>query len=131
MTHQTEWYPGDIFSSSPNIHKAFALIVLNQPLELRVSFYRKVWQNAICQVAADGGANRLHDLIMKESAIPLKVDTIIGDLDSLRHDVRNYWLQTGSEILHDSDQESTDFGKATKYLKSFKVPDDAEFTASM
>ena len=131
MTDQIEWYPADIFHSSPNLHKDFALIVLNQPLELRIPFYRKVWQNAICQIAADGGANRLHDLITKESAVPLKLDTIIGDLDSLRSDVRHYWHQSGSEILHDSDQESTDFGKATKYLKNFKVPDGAEFTASM
>jgi len=131
MTDQIEWFPADIFSNSPTIHKGFALIILNQPLELRISLYRKVWRNAICQVAADGGANRLHDLIVKESAMPLKLDTIIGDLDSLRSDVRNYWYQSGSEILHDSDQESTDFGKATKYLKNFQVPEGGIFTPSM
>ena len=130
MTDQIDWYPADIFSSIPNLHSHFALIVLNQPLELSVAFYHKVWQNALCQVAADGGANRLHDLT-KTSEIPFKLDTIIGDLDSLRSDVRQYWYQSGSEILHDSDQESTDFGKATKYLSDFKVPDGAEFTPSM
>ncbi|KAG9247689.1 thiamine pyrophosphokinase [Calycina marina] len=131
MTGYTEWRPADLFSDSPNLHKYFALIVLNQPLELRVSFYAKVWRNAVFHVGADGGANRLHDMLQTDpEQSSLNLDTIIGDLDSLTEDAKNFWYGKGSEIIHDSDQYSTDFGKATKYLKDFRVPDGAEFTPS-
>jgi len=132
MPDQIEWYPADLFSRHPKLHKSFALIVLNQPLELRPSFYAHVWQNAVYHVGADGGANRIHDLIGSTTEnFSLRLDTVIGDLDSLRPDVRDYWYQNGSEIIHDPNQESTDFGKATKYLKTFEVPDGAEYTPSM
>jgi len=38
-------------------------------------------------------------------------DYIRGDLDSLRDDVRNFFLSRGTEIQRDPDQESTDFMK--------------------
>ncbi|KAH8593441.1 thiamine pyrophosphokinase [Bisporella sp. PMI_857] len=128
---QVEWHPADVFSDHPQLHRDFALIALNQPQELRASFYAKVWQNAIYHVGADGGANRVHDLINADSEnVSLDLDTIIGDLDSLRQDVKAYWIQKGSEIIYDSDQYSTDFGKATKYLSGFQVPKGADFTPS-
>src|SRR3954467_3644606 len=101
------WHPADIFSSNPTSHRDFALIVLNQPLELRPSFYSRIWKNAIYHVAADGGANRVHELDKSETKAPqLGLDTVIGDLDSLRPEVRDYWHQNGSEIIHDQDQYS-------------------------
>lgn len=46
--------------------------------------------------------------------------TIIGDLDSLRDNIRSYFesppLQT--KIIHDPDQYSTDFGKAVRHLRN-------------
>jgi len=122
------WHPADVFSDKPNAHKDFALIVLNQPLELRASFYPRVWQSALYKVGADGGANRLYDLDRSNSGTHLSFDTVIGDLDSLRPEVREYWHQDGSEIIHDRDQYSTDFMKATSYLKTFEIRKDADFT---
>lgn len=45
---------------------------------------------------------------------------IIGDLDSLRDDVRHYFESPPRQanIIHDPDQYSTDFGKAVKHLRS-------------
>jgi thiamine pyrophosphokinase len=126
------WHPADIFSDNPKAHRDFALIVLNQPLELRNSFYAQVWQNAIYHVGADGGANRVYDLEEAFFKTPhITLDTVIGDLDSLRPEVSYYWSHGGSEIIHDRDQYSTDFMKATSYLKTFKVGKDAEFTPSI
>jgi thiamine pyrophosphokinase len=128
----TIWHPADVFSSNPVAYKGFALIVLNQPLEDQASFYSQVWRNAVYHVGADGGANFVHDLnetSMDDRNI-LSLDTIIGDLDSLRPDVRQYWHLRGSEIIYDSDQYSTDFTKAVKYAKSFEIPVDAEVTPS-
>lgn len=127
------WHPADIFSDRPQIHRDFALIVLNQPLELRASFYERIWQNAVYHVGADGGANRVHDLnalLANRPQQDLGLDTVIGDLDSLRPEVRDHWHSWGSEIIHDSDQYSTDFTKATRYLSNFKVSEDAKFTPS-
>lgn len=39
-------------------------------------------------------------------------NAIHGDLDSLRTDVRAYYLAHGAEVSQDPDQYSTDFGKA-------------------
>lgn len=128
----TIWHPADIFSTSPFSYKGFSLIVLNQPLEDQSSFYFQVWENAVYHIGADGGANCVHDL--NESKLEdknvLNLDTVIGDLDSLRSDVREYWCQRGCEIIYDADQYSTDLTKAVKYVKSFEIPSGGELTPS-
>lgn len=124
------WHPAALFSSSPNTHGDFALIVLNQPLELRASFYLRIWKNAVYHVGADGGANRVYDLHHSTSGSFVGLDTVIGDLDSLRPEVQAYWRVCGSEIIHDNDQYSTDFTKATRYLKTFQVGKDAQHIPS-
>jgi thiamine pyrophosphokinase len=106
------WFPAEIFSQSPKSHKDFALIILNQPLSLRPSLYSTLWANSIYKVAADGGANRLHELNASSESPDLDIDLVIGDLDSLSLDARKYWEKKGVEIVQDHDQDSTDFGKA-------------------
>lgn len=128
----TIWHPADIFSHNPVGYKGFALVVLNQPLEDQVAFYTQVWKNAIYHVGADGGANRVYDLNKSnlDDKDVLNLDTVIGDLDSLRMDAREYWHFRGSEIIYDSDQYSTDLTKAVKYVKTFEVPSEGDFTPS-
>ena len=128
----TVWHPADIFSKCPLSYKGFALVVLNQPLRSQVHFYSQVWKNAVYHVGADGGANCVHDL---NASIPdkdnfLSLDTIIGDLDSLRPDVREYWHARGSEVIFDPDQYSTDLTKAVKYVKTFEKSSEGFFTPS-
>ena len=45
-------------------------------------------------------------------------NVIIGDFDSLRADVQNFYEKLGSEIIKDEDQYSTDFGKSVNHLRS-------------
>jgi len=45
-------------------------------------------------------------------------DIVHGDLDSLRHDVRDYYRDRGVSISRDGDQESTDFGKCMQKISS-------------
>jgi thiamine pyrophosphokinase len=101
------------------------LIVLNQPLGLRPTLYAKLWERATYHVGADGGANCVYDM---NSHLPL--DTVIGDLDSLRKEVGESFHKGGSEIIHDLDQYTTDFTKAVNYLKNFIIPDSAQVTLS-
>jgi thiamine pyrophosphokinase len=128
----TIWHPADIFSSSPIGCQGFALIVLNQPLADQIPFYTQVWKNAVYHVGADGGANRVFDLNNSnlDDKNILNLDTVIGDLDSLRTDAREYWHSRGSEIIYDPDQYSTDLTKAVKYVKTFEVPAEGNFTPS-
>ena len=131
----TEWHPAEIFSDTPTALEKFGLIVLNQPLGLRLTFYRRLWSNAAWVIGADGGANRLQEMnysnrVSNTSPDFLHLDTIIGDLDSLDPKVKQYWREIGVEVIWDQDQYSTDFTKAMKYMKSFRVPDGAEYTPS-
>lgn len=51
------------------------------------------------------------------------LDVIIGDLDSLRPDVRRHYESAvrPTRVIHDPDQYSTDFGKAVKYVRQQSV----------
>jgi thiamine pyrophosphokinase len=128
MAPQTFWFPFSILSSergkapkhpnAPEKPKDFAVIVLNQSLELRDSIYVRLFENAIEKVAADGGANHLHELNQKRhGAYALELDCIIGDLDSLTPDSRAYWVNKNVPIQKDEDVNSTDFTKAVRYIR--------------
>jgi thiamine pyrophosphokinase len=124
MAETMTWYPTDIISGDGKVHKKFGLVILNQNLELPKQIYSRIWENSIYNIAADGGANRVNDFMSP----PFPLDTIIGDLDSIRPEVLELWKTRGTQIIHDKDQFSTDFTKAVRYLKTFKIPKDAEFT---
>lgn len=91
---------------------AIALVILNQPLPQHA--FPELWKRAAVRVCADGGANRLFDECkQRERFIP---DAIIGDLDSLRPDVRKFYETHGSKVIHVEDQDSTDLGKSMRYV---------------
>lgn len=118
----TTWHPADVLSDDPKAHKDCALVILNQPLELRASLYAKIWKNSIYKVAADGGANRIRDLNKSHPGNDLTVDLVIGDLDSITSEATKYWEDKGVKIEHDSDQYSTDFMKAVGHIWSSDKP---------
>ncbi|GAB1318420.1 thiamine pyrophosphokinase [Madurella fahalii] len=101
----------------------FALIVLNQPLENHLGLLRQLWNNASVRIAADGGADCLYRVAGQYgdgSFDDLRV--IIGDLDSLTIHARGYYESTAggrkvTKVIHDTDQDSTDFGKAIRYAR--------------
>jgi hypothetical protein len=45
--------------------KKYALIILNQPFSTEI--LRRLWKNSHWRCCADGGANRLHDVLLTES----------------------------------------------------------------
>ena len=130
------WRPANIFLEDRASHegedgdnlKDLALLVLNQPLELPMPFYRRIWSNTIFHVAADGGANRVYDkdqldrLARPKDHVDLSVDTIIGDLDSVTPRVQEHYREHSSaEIIEDGDQYSTDFMKAVKHIRDVSI----------
>ncbi|KAI1775883.1 thiamine pyrophosphokinase [Hypoxylon cercidicola] len=114
----TEWYPVRVFLGFPD--DKFALIILNQPI-IDEELFSDLWLIALTRVAADGGANRIHDL-NQTSILPgdyKNLDTIIGDLDSLSDEARTFFSSGSAKctIIHDPDQYSTDFTKAVRFVR--------------
>jgi len=109
------------------------LIVLNHTLPW---FAPEIMRSRVGMCAADGGANRLYDDLpgLVRSMCPSMVgpsttdadilgmpefrpDLIIGDLDSIRPDVRQFYLAMGVEVVDlAQDQDSTDLMKALSWL---------------
>ncbi|KAI9720002.1 MAG: hypothetical protein M1812_003127 [Candelaria pacifica] len=117
-----EWKPTECLSqtnNSPTRH--FGLLILNQPIT-DVFTFEQLWKRSLYRVCADGGANRLYDLLgpIHENSRHLDFipDVICGDLDSLRPDVKFYYGEQNSvSIVHNKSQQTTDFDKCLKLLK--------------
>lgn len=106
-----EWHPARLFQDREGSPE-FALLVLNQPLRNGANL-RRLWRNSSLRIAADGGANRLHELSSFQGKFS-NLHAIIGDLDSLTPSVRDFYSNQPNpvKVIHDKDQYSTDFGKA-------------------
>ena len=64
------------------------------------------------RVCADGGANRVHDATAARAAPALAPDLVVGDLDSLRPDVRAALEDAGVAIARAPGQDRHDLDKA-------------------
>ncbi|KIL64470.1 hypothetical protein M378DRAFT_178795 [Amanita muscaria Koide BX008] len=92
-----------------------ALIVLNQPFSF--ALLHRLWRSSEWHCCADGGANRLYDLLDNTQRLLYLPHLIKGDLDSLRDDVAEYYGAKGVHIVHDRDQNSTDLMKSVVSLE--------------
>ncbi|KAI1797362.1 thiamine pyrophosphokinase [Ganoderma leucocontextum] len=105
--------PWEISFLDPLRQSRNALIILNQPFSFPL--LRRVWYSTSWHACADGGANRLHDLLKDYDGKDLRhlftPDLIKGDLDSIREDVQLYYSSRGVRIIQDGDQDSTDLMK--------------------
>ena len=110
MSSPTHWSLPFLQTRDEAPRSKTALIILNQPFSK--ALLRRLWHATDWHCCADGGANRLHDVLNGDSgdaidttttatttttsAVPDRVDDYIpdllkGDLDSLREDVRRYY----------------------------------------
>ncbi|KAK4999879.1 thiamine pyrophosphokinase [Cryomyces antarcticus] len=104
---------GDLYNAPGS-----ALLILNQPIEDAETFDR-IWQHTSYRLCADGGANRLYDMVAAKytsQTLEYLPSIVHGDLDSLRDDVRTYYLSRGVDVSRDPDQYSSDFGKAMQKI---------------
>jgi thiamine pyrophosphokinase len=112
----TEWWPSRFFNSGKPA-APYAVVILNQPINEHA--LRAVINDATLLVCADGGANRLFDLgkTYNRDFSQVRVDAIVGDLDSLRPQVEEYFRQQGVIVEKEPDQYSTDFRKCLKWIR--------------
>jgi len=90
------------------------LILVNSP-SMTASTATSLWANFDTIMCADGGANRLYDGLAgdgeedrRETFVP---HFIKGDLDSLRPDVRAFYVSKGCQVLLDGNQDTNDLEK--------------------
>ena len=94
------------------------LIMLNSS-GMTARLVEPIWREFSMHVCADGGANRLFDTSSEQQREVLRPSAIVGDLDSLRYDVRSFYGSHGSHIIEDIDQDYNDVDKSLKYAKSY------------
>ncbi|KAL5340343.1 thiamine pyrophosphokinase [Aspergillus crustosus] len=111
-----EWDPTQFFREDIPTTPLFALVVTNQPLnEKALSVLRRHARIIVC---ADGGANRFFEWAKSRGEESTDIpNTIIGDLDSIRPEVRSHYANLGVTIIEDDDQYSTDLTKSLRYLR--------------
>ncbi|CAH0057448.1 unnamed protein product [Clonostachys solani] len=128
MDARFEWHLGQVLGHAdqqPAHDTKFAMVVLNQPISWN-RILDWLWKNAFIRVAADGGANRLHESFLSTGSPNLdhdkqvRLDAIIGDLDSLSVPVKNYFtaLTLPTQIISVPGQDSWDFEKVLSWLRS-------------
>ncbi|KAF2010351.1 thiamine pyrophosphokinase [Aaosphaeria arxii CBS 175.79] len=119
---------GDDTSTSPSAPAPTGsnqpdLLILNQPIA-SVDLLSRLWARSRYRICADGGANRLYDLFsgggpLLEARRAEFIPTCVhGDFDSLREDVKSYYIAQGAEVERDPGQLTTDFGKVMLKIKS-------------
>lgn len=104
-----------------------ALIILNQPInDQNERLFTRLWAKAKIKFCVDGGTNRLYDWCRfaerrrqanetnnndHDQYIP---DYIVGDLDSIEDEIKNYYVKQGSTCVRLLNQDLTDFTKTLK-----------------
>ncbi|KKZ61322.1 hypothetical protein EMCG_04039 [[Emmonsia] crescens] len=112
-----DWYPAQFFNTAAPPSSPFALLVLNQPINQNA--YKILKKHASFTICADGGANRLYNLMRASGRESIELpDAIVGDLDSISPEVRKHYEDLHVPVIHDPDQYSTDVTKCLCYLRS-------------
>lgn len=111
----TEWRPCGLLNGKPA--RPYAVLILNQPVNR--SALDAVIEHATYLVCADAGADRLrtYEEDSKNGSRSRKPDVIVGDLDSLTKDTREFYSRHGVQVVKNPDQYSTDFSKALIWIR--------------
>jgi len=121
MSSPTHWSLPFLQTGDEASRSKTALIILNQPFSK--ALLRRLWHATNWHCCADGGANRLHDVLNGDRVNDYLPDLLKGDLDSVREDVRRYYETRGVRVVRDDDQNSTDLMKCIRALQEKEEAD--------
>jgi thiamine pyrophosphokinase len=96
------------------------IIYLNRTFD--VETLRSLHNISTFTFMADGAANRFHD---KFAAQPDEIvpHALVGDFDSIRKEVMEYYKEKNVEVIHDKSQDDTDLEKCLRQLQK-RLSDD-------
>lgn len=92
----------------------YNLILLNSKTVSK-HLLEKIWHSCDLKVCADGGGNRLFDT-MHEETLEYIPNIIVGDLDSLRPEVADFYSEAGCPLLRDEDEDLNDLDKCLQWI---------------
>ncbi|VEU23970.1 DEKNAAC105286 [Brettanomyces naardenensis] len=93
------------------------LLILNQPIRLDTAFFTNLWNSTSLHICADGGANRLLEYSRIHPALEKCIpDYIIGDLDSLKDDVKDFYVSKGTKLKKQASQYYSDLDKSISLI---------------
>ncbi|KAJ7903600.1 thiamine pyrophosphokinase [Mycena olivaceomarginata] len=107
--------PQDASDIKPNR----ALVILNQPFS--EGLFHRLWNSSKWHCCADGGANRLFDTLTPSQRLLFLPDFIKGDLDSIRNDVKEFYISRGVPVT------PTDLMKCVSAIHDKEVREQAEY----
>ena len=107
----------DLFNelfTQQNCHDS--LLILNQCINLPFALFQQIWESRPIRICADGAANKLYDYVKDNSNSCEEIekyipDYIVGDLDSIKDDIIEFYLKFNVVILKQNTQYATDFKK--------------------
>lgn len=111
------------FEEQPLSKTEAALIVLNNTLE--GTDVESLWKHSTVRVCADGGANRLYDYLGEKRNLYIPM-YIVGDLDSLRPDVKEYYVSQGCYVIPQYSGYATDFMKSIYAILLQNTPQESQ-----
>ena len=116
------WPLANLISSGTEPRTSYdfgAAVLLNAPL-VSLNVLQSVLSRSMFRVCADGGANVLYDNVVShtDELITFIPNAIVGDLDSIRPEVRAHYDSLGVVISELHDQDTTDLEKAMTYIES-------------
>lgn len=104
----------DIREPDPN--QEIYIIYLNRPFNFKI--ISVLHRLAYYTMMADGAANRFHDTFkMADYQDEIIPDSLVGDFDSIRKDVMEYYKDRGVKIVHDHSLDDNDFEKCMRHLQ--------------
>ncbi|KAG0671701.1 hypothetical protein C6P45_005307 [Maudiozyma exigua] len=90
------------------------LLILNQRITLPFVLFQELWETKPIRICADGAANRLYEYLIlngEDNITKYVPDYIVGDLDSIKDDIVDFYLKMKVVILKQNTQYATDFKK--------------------
>ncbi|KAF8206516.1 hypothetical protein K438DRAFT_1963544 [Mycena galopus ATCC 62051] len=111
--------------STPNATSNRVLVILNQPFS--GGLFHRLWNSSQWHCCADGGANRLFDALTASQRPLFLPDLIKGDLDSIRNDVKEFYISEGVLVVEDPDQYSTDLMKCIFAIQDKEAREQTEY----